>query len=535
MSDLDLTPNGDTSRSPREQQSGDGRKLEDLIPESLLPEFDRICANQKELSQNAGKIERGYLHLAQQVQSKQKLWHEQHQHVAYLEKENFKLRKDLNRVSNKLKQADAEIEAKVDKCRSLEAQIEEMREAFELMSEIIFDDEPDMSGSRRAELEAIQSSFKRCAKSKLDNNESSVQEETEQSVVSMSDQESELNGAYGDLYTSVVSRKRRAKEWVSSAPMPSGRSSIPARPPPPALPLVRTLPPPMSPVGSPSRNSKLNRMFIEEPSFSVENIPPREEIYEPETPPRDNELRHVEMLPAVDGMPTELVLFVSALTNKLGHPDLYVTSPETEEVQLIDTIKGNIRNLRSDENAMLAELNAQSTNVLCQLVKDFFHDNEEKIFKAQSELMGAMMLSVRCCNVVEIERLVQTLKPLKQLQLAFLMRHLQSAVDAGRLPGELADAFGTVIVSPGARNRNDPKELCEKLILLDAQFYVTMMEAASVKRVQDDERSQSSLSSMLGPVAAVSDGGSQWKKMIEERKHKLLQSCDLKLFTSPKV
>ena len=105
--------------------------------------------------------------------------------------------------------------------------------------------------------------------------------------------------------------------------------------------------------------------------------------------------------------------------------------------------------------------------------------------------MGAMMLSVRCCNVVEIERLVQTLKPLKQLQLAFLMRHLQSAVDAGRLPGELADAFGTVLVSPGARNRNDPKELCEKLILLDAQFYVTMMEAASVKRVQDDERSRS--------------------------------------------
>ena len=124
-------------------------------------------------------------------------------------------------------------------------------------------------------------------------------------------------------------------------------------------------------------------MFIEEPRFSVENIPPREEIYEPETPPRDNELRHVEMLPAVDGMPTELVLYVSALANKLGHPDLYVTSPETEEVQLIDTIKGNIRNLRSDENAMLAELNAQSTNVLCQLVKDFFHDNEEKIFEAQ--------------------------------------------------------------------------------------------------------------------------------------------------------
>ena len=38
----------------------------------------------------------------------------------------------------------------------------------------------------------------------------------------------------------------------------------------------------------------------------------------------------------VDGVPTELTLYVSALAGKLGHPDLYVTSPETEEVLEIE-------------------------------------------------------------------------------------------------------------------------------------------------------------------------------------------------------
>lgn len=89
------------------------------------------------------------------------------------------------------------------------------------------------------------------------------------------------------------------------------------------------------------------------------------------------------MLPAVDGMPLELVLYVSALSNKLGHPDLYVTSPETEEVNIIENLKELVRNVRLDEKELLRELNTKSTNVLCQLVKDFFNDNGEKLLNAQ--------------------------------------------------------------------------------------------------------------------------------------------------------
>ena len=58
--------------------------------------------------------------------------------MKHLEKENMQQSKDNLSLRNKLKQTETEIEAKVDKLLSLEKQLEEMHEAFELMSEIVF-------------------------------------------------------------------------------------------------------------------------------------------------------------------------------------------------------------------------------------------------------------------------------------------------------------------------------------------------------------------------------------------------------------
>ena len=77
----------------------------------------------------------------------------------------------------------------------------------------------------------------------------------------------------------------------------------------------------------------------------------------------------VQKILAVDGVPTELTLYVSALADKLGHPDLYVTSPETEEVVEIEEMKKMVREMKNDERTMLSQLDSKSTNVLCQLVK----------------------------------------------------------------------------------------------------------------------------------------------------------------------
>jgi hypothetical protein len=106
------------------------------------------------------------------------------------------------------------------------------------------------------------------------------------------------------------------------------------------------------------------------------------DVYEPSSP-KPEPLRKYSLLPAVDGIPVELVLYVSALQDKLDFHDLYVTSPETEEVILIENLKETVRKIEFNEDEMLEQLNSQTTNVLCQLVKDFFNDNEQKIINAQ--------------------------------------------------------------------------------------------------------------------------------------------------------
>ena len=71
------------------------------------------------------------------------------------------------------------------------------------------------------------------------------------------------------------------------------------------------------------------------------------------------------------------------------------------------------------------------------------------------------------------------------------MVHLQSAVENGRLPGELSCAFGSVVVGAGFRNKNDPKELIQKLIELDGNFFDEILNPNS---------NSSRVGSMLGPV-----------------------------------
>jgi hypothetical protein len=565
MSDLDLltpddTPRRDHKMAPTRFQSGDTR-LNDSGPQSvlgdsLIPEYDHVINRYKLLSQDQGKVEKEYLKLCQFVQHQQKQWQQQRYQIKFVEKENSQLTKELNATKNKLKSSTLEVEAKVQRCLAMEKQLEEMHEAFDLMSEIVFDDDGDVSAPRRAQIAEIQNSFKRNVKADYDSEASTlgtISRDTtrEQSLVSVSEPESELNGPYGDFYTNVTTRKRRAKDWVSSVPVPSARCA----PPRPALPPQRA-PSPNNEFNTPikssirqspnSRNSK-KCSFVEEPSFVADFVPESSEIYTTETPPKDNQPLS-GILPAVDGMPAELVLYISALSNKLGHHDLYVTSPETEEVEIIEEMKKMVRNVEKDENQLFRELNTKTTNVLCQLVKDFFHDNE-KLINGQSAMMQSLMQAVRCCNDDAIKTLLKTLGGKKQIQLAFLIRHLQSAVDAGRLPGELAGAFGDVIVSAGANNRNDPKELTEKLILIEAEFYIKMMEIAIIDEGDDQSTEYSNsenpsddyhYSSMLGTVKTSAPppstpSGARWKKMIEERKHKLLANCDIKLFTSPKL
>ena len=55
---------------------------------------------------------------------------------------------------------------------------------------------------------------------------------------------------------------------------------------------------------------------------------------------------------------------------------------------------------------------------------------------------------------------------------------------AGRTPGELAGAFGAVLVSAGSKNKNDPKELLEYLLSLDVTFVRDLLDVAKVVNLQ---------------------------------------------------
>ena len=83
--------------------------------------------------------------------------------------------------------------------------------------------------------------------------------------------------------------------------------------------------------------------------------------------------------------------------------------------------------------------------------------------------------------MIKIQDHLIALAPKQRSQLAFLLQHLQGAMAAGRSPGELADAFGSVLVSQGSKNKNDPKEMLEKLLSLDVTFVRDLLDASKVK------------------------------------------------------
>ena len=129
-------------------------------------------------------------------------------------------------------------------------------------------------------------------------------------------------------------------------------------------------------------------------------------------------------------------------------------------------------------------MDRQSITILCQLVKDFFLDKKDKLLIGGDPDFENMLQAVRCCNDQYLMTLIKSMEADKQSQLglkliwldlisdlAFLIIHLQTAVQAGRLPGELSCCFGKVIVAEGARNKNDPKELIQQMIQLSGSFY----------------------------------------------------------------
>ena len=125
--------------------------------------------------------------------------------------------------------------------------------------------------------------------------------------------------------------------------------------------------------GTPKSDKKCT---FENESFMVES----QDIYS--TPTKKAASTGLKMLQASEFIPSELVLYVSALQvkcqlksvcwafqNKLDHPDLYIKTPDTDDLGTIDTIKKCIRNDQYKGDNILEELDQQSTTVLCQLVK----------------------------------------------------------------------------------------------------------------------------------------------------------------------
>ena len=96
---------------------------------------------------------------------------------------------------------------------------------------------------------------------------------------------------------------------------------------------------------------------------------------------------------------------------------MYVKTPDTEDLGTIGNAKRCIRNNEYEADTILDDLDQQSTTVLCQLVKDFFIDNKDKLLVGGDELFENMMQSVRCCNDQYLMTLIKSLPTEKQMQL----------------------------------------------------------------------------------------------------------------------
>ena len=111
--------------------------------------------------------------------------------------------------------------------------------------------------------------------------------------------------------------------------------------------------------------------------------------------------------------------FKIVLKNKLDHPDLYVKTPETDELGTIDNIKKRIRSNQYESDTILHDLNRQSITVMCQLVKDFFLDKKEKLLIGGGPDFENMLQAVRCCNDQYLMTMIKSMEADKQSQLGF--------------------------------------------------------------------------------------------------------------------
>ena len=93
-----------------------------------------------------------------------------------------------------------------------------------------------------------------------------------------------------------------------------------------------------------------------------------------------------------------------------------------------------------------------------------------------------------------------------QFNSAFLIIHLQSAVENGRSPGELACAFAKAICADGFRNKNDPKELIQKLIEINPQFYNQILNPTESDQLRG---------SLLGPADQSENSKTSWQERFD--------------------
>jgi len=496
----------------------------------LVQEFDKLENKYRSLNDETAENERQFLNICEKFQAERENWKQEQIRFHNMEHENAQLSKELNQITKKYQRISHNYEKEQIRSKTLEGKVEELEGIIELMKEIVFNDTNDGNNERRAQLSILQTSV-RNQHLNYDSpaEDPSLDEITEKSNTtyekpSDAGSESDLNQAYGDYYTSTKMKLKQEREYKQDYPVPSGFSPS-TKTPKSRIPVA--LQSPLKSLKSSLRSAspKMSKQchFIEQDSFVQGDIPETGLYQSPMSIKTKNKNPRggTRLMTASEAIPTEIVLYISALQDKLDHHDLYIKTPDTEDLDLIESIKRSIRSGAYDERTVLDELNGKSTTVICQLVKDFFFEKEDKILDGGDEIFSNMLQAVRCCNDQYLMRLFKQLPENKQFQLAFLMVHLQSAVDNGRLPGELSCAFGSVVVGPGFRNKNDPKELIQKLIELDGNFFDEILNPNS---------NSSRVGSMLGPVDK--DQASSWKNMIKAKQDQLLLKFDSKIFSA---
>lgn len=495
----------------------------------MVQEFDKLEHKYRSLNEETAENERQFLNICEKFQAERENWKQEQIRFHNMEHENTQLSKELSQITKKYQRMSQNNEKEQMKSKSLEGKVEELEGIIELMKEIVFNDTNDGSNERRAQLSILQTSVRN---QQLNYESPAIEEDSADEITektnttydkpSEAGSESDLNQAYGDYYTSMKMKLKNEREYKQDYPVPSGfspstkttKSRIPVA-------LQSPLKSLKSSIRSASPKMIKKCHFIEQDSFVQGDIPEAGLYQSPmNVKTKNKNLKSgIRLMTASEAIPTEIVLYISALQDKLDHHELYIKTPDTEDLDLIESIKRSIRSGAYDEKTVLAELASKSTTVICQLVKDFFLEKTDKILNGGDEIFSNMLQAVRCCNDQYLMSLFKELPENKQFQLAFLMVHLQSAVENGRLPGELSCSFGSVVVGAGFRNKNDPKELIQKLIELDGNFFDEILNPNS-----------SRVGSMLGPVDK--DQTTSWKNMIKARQDQLLQKLDTKIFSA---